>query len=232
MNNGAVGYFHSLTLAPIIEMMSQLHSDLRTNGWIEIDNISSDIDLVNISKEIGKIIPQQNGELIYKLTPSNGKSSVKGTFSNRYGFNSFPLHTDTAFWTVPVRYILLSSLYRSDCNTVLTSASSILNLLELKDRENAQRAIFKIKTTQSQFYSSLIFNERNDTGIKYDSACMFPANNFAKSFVQKLSESRIPVNEIKWKGNNAIIIDNWKMLHGRGAALIDEKRELKRIYIN
>ena len=213
-------------------MTKQLNSDLRTNGWIEINNISSDNDLVDIANEIGQIIPQRNGELIFNLTPSNGENSVKGTLSNRHGFNAFPLHTDTAYWPIPVRYILLSSKFPSCCKTLLTSATSILNQLDVRDREDAHKAIYKIKTTNSQFYSSLLFNENSVKGIKYDSACMFPANKSARAFVQKMGEVEIPLNEITWKGNNAIIIDNWKMLHGRGNALITEKRELKRIYIN
>ena len=40
------------------------------------------------------------------------------------------------------------------------------------------------------------------------------------------------MDEINWNGNKAVIFDNWKMLHARGAALRDENRELLRVYIN
>lgn len=213
-------------------MAIRLHTDLQTNGWVEIENISSDKDLLKLSNELGQIIPQHGGQLIYKLSPSNGKNSVRGSFSNIHGFGSFPLHTDTAFWSVPVRYILLSSIYPSSCNTILTNSHLMLNQFESKDRENAKRAIFKVRTSHSQFYSTLIFNEKKDTGIKYDPACMFPVNKYAIAFVQKIKEIEMPIVEIKWKGTNSLVIDNWKIFHGRNAAFIDEKRELKRIYIN
>jgi alpha-ketoglutarate-dependent taurine dioxygenase len=215
-----------------MKMTEQLRSDLIINGWVEIQNISSDDELLNISNHIGQIVPQRNGHMIFTLTPTEGENSTKGTFSNRYGFNPFPLHTDAAFWTIPIRYILLSSAHPSCCNTILVSVNSLLNRLENNDKKNALKAIFKVRTTHSQFYSSLFFNENNVSGVRYDSTCMFPANNSAKLFTLTMNELEIPEIRIQWTGKNAIIIDNWRMLHGRNTAFKDEKRELKRIYIN
>jgi alpha-ketoglutarate-dependent taurine dioxygenase len=213
-------------------MTDQMLDKLESNGWLELENISSDHELIRISRTLGQIVLQGSDELIYKLNPNNGEKGIKGTFSNRFGYGYFPLHTDTAFWTIPVRYILLSATRISSCNTILTSASCLLDQLSVNERKEAERAIFKIKTIHSQFYSSLLFTENNIMGIKYDPTCMTPVNNCAKKFVKKMEEIKPNLKEIKWSGNNAVIIDNWKALHGRGIASINETRELKRIYIN
>jgi alpha-ketoglutarate-dependent taurine dioxygenase len=210
----------------------QLLNKLETQGWVEIENITSDNDLITLSRDIGEIVMHPNGHLINRLRPNNGSEKIKGTLSNRFGFGNFPLHTDTAFWPIPVRFILFSSTAISLCPTFLVSTSSLFNQLNLKEFKEIERAIFKIKTPNNQFYSSLIFRENNTEGLKYDSACMIPVNKQAKFFVNKIEKSEISMDEIHWSGNKAVVIDNWKMLHARGPALVNENRELSRIYIN
>lgn len=141
------------------------------------------------------------------------------------------LHTDTAFWINPVRYILFGIKEVSCCTTQIALASDIFNRMEIQDRKDIERAIFKVKTVNKQFYSPLIFKDYTTSGIKYDPSCMTPANKFAEKFVKNILEIDYPVTEIKWSGKKALIIDNWKVLHGRGEALVNEERELKRIYI-
>jgi alpha-ketoglutarate-dependent taurine dioxygenase len=211
-----------------------MHLDkLEKNGWVEFENISTERDLFEVANKFGKIVCHPNGELIGILKPNDGVKAIKGTFSNIHGFSVFPLHTDTAFWIKPVRYLLLSSIYSSSCSTFFISLETILNHFSNTELEQFKRAIFKVKTIHEQYYSTLFFNHNGITGIKYDPSCMFPVNSNAKRFIGKLEQVmiNIPIEKIKWTGNNAVIIDNWKMLNGREAALRSEKRELRRIYI-
>ncbi len=212
-----------------MKMDDQMIDRLKTTGWVELNNVKSDDDIILISQGIGKIVPHSNGHSIFRLRPNDGRSATKGSYSNKYGFGSFPLHTDTAFWTIPVRYILFFSNDISTCPTLIVSADKIMAKV---DRKHVERAIFRIKTPQKQFYSSLIFRENDADGIKYDSTCMFPANQSAKTFVETLSKTKLETYSINWSGHKAVIIDNWKIFHGRGGASSTEFRELSRIYIN
>jgi alpha-ketoglutarate-dependent taurine dioxygenase len=214
--------------------MTIMHFEkLEKKGWVEFENISTEGDLIEIANKFGKIVNHPNGELIGLLKPNDGEKVIKGTFSNIYGFNSFPLHTDTAFWIKPARYLLLNSIYSSSCSTFFISTETILNHFSNTELGQCRGAIFKVKTIHEQYYSSIFFNHNSITGLKYDPSCMFPANSKAKAFVNKFEQiiSDIPLEKVKWTGNNAVIIDNWKMLHGRDTALKSEKRELRRIYI-
>lgn len=206
--------------------------NLFLKGWIEIQNITSDSDLINLAHKVGNIIPHPNGDLIFRLIPQSGEKSIKGTFSNRYGFGNFPLHTDTAFWPKPAHYLILYSVEYSNCNTSLISFEEMLKELIFNDYGFVERAIFKVETIHSQFYTSLFFREDSIWGIKYDQSCMKPVNDSAKEFVKMIYEVKPKVTEINWKGTNAVIIDNWKMLHGRNSVNQLENRVLKRIYIN
>jgi hypothetical protein len=107
-----------------------------------------------------------------------------------------------------------------------------LNQLSSNDLKLAERAIFKIQTIHNQFYTSLLFREKGILAIKYDTNCMNPINDSAKKVAHLMREINPDVFEISWSGDKAIIIDNWKMLHGRREVNAGEKRELRRIYIN
>ena len=220
------------TLAPIRMNQPNLKI-LKEKGWTEIENISSDEDLIKIAKGLGQLTNHPNGQLIGKLKPKDGSNSIKGTFSNQYGYDAFPLHTDTAFWPKPVRYVLLGSKDKSICNSFIVSVSDIWKQMTEDDKKEARQAIYLIKTIHGKFYSSLLFRDSITEGLKYDPSCMQPLNKSAKKFQPKLEKALSEVNpkEIQWTGNKVVVIDNWRTLHGRRAAKADLKRELKRIYI-
>lgn len=212
--------------------MNTILKELNLKGWTEVHGVTSDSDLLMIARNIGQIRPHTNNEIIFSLKPNKGEDKLKGTFSNIYGYNGFPLHTDTAFWNKPVRFILLSSYRSSKCQTILTSVDTLFGNFNLNEIKSAERAIFKVRTPHCQFYSSIIFKENGITGFKYDPNCMKPANYHGKQFVELINGKSIETINVKWSGNKAVVIDNWKMLHGRNAVDPNENRELKRIYID
>ncbi len=107
----------------------------------------------------------------------------------------------------------------------------VLTELSLNDLKSTERAIFKVQTIHSQFYTSLIFRENGIIGFKYDPNCMKPINSHGKRFVEIIEKVNVKTINVNWSGNKAVLIDNWKMLHGRTAVNPKENRELKRIYI-
>jgi alpha-ketoglutarate-dependent taurine dioxygenase len=207
---------------------------LEEKGWIEFKSGSSDFELLEIASNFGKIQKHPNGQLIFSLKPKLESESIKGTFSNICGLHSFPFHTDLAFSKIPARYILMHSEKPSTCDTTLLHKKDLWELLSNSERNNAKRAIYLVKTKMENFFTSFIFNENNESGIKYDSSCMFPFNKHAKEFDPCLKEviTQMKPLDLKWTKGKTVVIDNWMNLHGRKSALNDINRELKRIYIN
>ncbi len=103
--------------------------ELFEKGWTELEGISSAEDLLRIARSLGDITPHPNGDYLEIVTPKDGENLMKGTFSQRYGYSSFPLHTDTAFWPRPARYLVLGMLAKSECDTFILSVRSIINSL-------------------------------------------------------------------------------------------------------
>lgn len=206
---------------------------LANNGWVEILGLHLDSELLFLSNSLGTVTSHPNGCKVFTLKPKSGLSATKGTFSNKYGFDKFPLHTDTVFFAQPIRYMILSSNKPSDTTTTILSIKSLFENLNEDEKRLASNAIFKVKTNETSFYTRLLFKENGAKAIKYDPTCMFPANNSAKQIQTKFTElfKRIEVIHISWNEPKTVIIDNWKTLHGRSEVKPDENRELKRIYI-
>ena len=206
---------------------------LNSKGWIEFENVSCDDELISIAQVYGQLKIHTNNNVIQILKPKDGLQAIKGTFSNLYGFGVFPYHTDVAFWAKPAHFMLLSSTNANQCNTLVVSLTDIWDVLSEKDKQYFEKAIFVVKTIHSSFYSTLIFKEYGNICIRYDPSCMIPINESAKRVIPILKNifSEIQTHQIKWTGNKAVIINNWRTLHGRSSAENDLTRNLKRIYI-
>lgn len=215
--------------------MTQVNADiLNKKGWVELKNFSDEKSLLEAAKSIGKVIKQPNQKDIFKLYPTKEDNAKKGTFSNLHGTRKFPLHTDTAFLNVPIRYMILNTNKESSCGTTVLSVRNLFHQLSKDEMKIARESIFRLKTNNSTYYTSLFFKQMGEEGFRYDSTCMIPFNKSAKVFVPILQNAinTAKIEVIKWRQHKTVLIDNWKMLHGRESIGIDINRELRRIYIN
>lgn len=212
---------------------NELHI-LNKNGFIELESGSSDTELIAIATKLGRILEHPNGKKVFTLTPKNENKAIKGTFSYNHGFGEFPLHTDTAFLKLPVRYLLLHLVGESPSSTIIVPFRKVWEYLSKNEKTKLERAIYIVKTNKEKFYTSLLFRKNNIEGFKYDPTCIFPFNKYAKKIEPILQRvfSEIKLLNIKWTGNKTVIFDNWKNLHGRKSVEKNIERKLKRIYIN
>lgn len=81
--------------------------DLNARGWTVVDGVSSQDELVALGKSLGSCVRTPNGELVKVIRRIPRDQAPTGGQSALYGSGPFPLHTDTVFWPLPVRYVLL-----------------------------------------------------------------------------------------------------------------------------
>ena len=205
---------------------------LKTNGFAIIEEIHSQDDLISLAKSIGKIMPHPNGKNVSILNSSNGENSLQGTFSHTYGLASFPFHTDTAFWALPARYVVMGMFTASTCTTNYVSINEIADCISGDLLTKAQKSLYLLKTIDGAKYTSAAFKNNDIWGIRFDPNIMTPVNKQAKKFHHELTEAikNVGYKKINWTGNKAVVFDNWNYLHGRSAAN-GESRELHRIYL-
>ncbi|MEC3876692.1 Fe(II)-2OG oxygenase family protein [Chryseobacterium salviniae] len=208
-------------------------NELNLKGWIEFYSVNNDEYLLNISKEIGNIVNHPNGQLIDYLNPKRKINTIKNTFSHNFEHQEFPLHTDTAFWNLPARYVVMSCEETSETATTFITYDEIHKTLTVAELNELKKSIFIVKTPSENFYTSLINNLDNDVCLRFDKNCMKPINKSAKIALNILDEklSLLCVNKVEWDKAKIFIFDNWRVLHGRESLKNDEMRTLKRIYI-
>jgi hypothetical protein len=207
--------------------------ELEARGWMRVRGVANRSNLLELARSIGCPVPAPTGELVKELTVKGNAAARKGTFSGIYGEGQFPLHTDTAFWPRPSRYIVLRACGDiRRCTTVL----KFQDLVSEKDAElgAVNRSVWLLRTPSRAFYCSLRFRSENASGWRYDSQCMSPANEAARNakHVLEYQLTRLRPECINWSPGLAVILCNWVVLHGRGPAPPDEGgRILERIYV-
>jgi hypothetical protein len=90
------------------EMASHINfNELKVKGWTSLQSDADQPTLLRIAEILGTIVPAKaGGPLFSDLTP-NEDSKGRKSFSGRFGKGKFPMHTDTAHWSKPARYLLL-----------------------------------------------------------------------------------------------------------------------------
>lgn len=206
---------------------------LKEKGWIEINNNLSDKELVLLAESLGEILPHPNGKIIDIVFPKQSEQAIQNSLSHKFGFNSFPLHSDTAFWIKPARYVLLTTESISQTATTIVTLKQITDNFNDNDYIDFEQAVYLIKVKNRTFYTKLKQQFETDYCFRYDSLTMKPSNKSAKNIEVRLNEILHSLNTIKidWNSNKVVILDNWKTLHGRDAIQEDLNRKLKRIYI-
>lgn len=208
-------------------------TQLVSDGWIEIQSQTDDDVLIDIAKKIGQIIKHPNGKDIDYLKPKNSNIAIKDTFSYNYEMAEFPFHSDTAFWNLPAKYVLLSCEGLSDTATTFLTFEDIYKTLNPEEVIELNKSIFFVKTPTKKFYSSLINIYANQKFIRFDTNCMKPVNKSATKILLIIDNkiNQLKISKIRWDQPKVFIFDNWRILHGRESVKNDENRILKRIYI-
>lgn len=213
--------------------LKEIKHKLDENGWVVFNNPNEDEILLEISKIFGLIIMHPNGKLIDYLSPKEKTESIKNTFSYKYGFEKFPFHTDTAFWNIPARYVLMSCENISSTETLILTLESV-NKLTTEELCILEKSIFLVKTNQSNFYCSVLSKVNGSQIFRYDPNTMKAINSYAKKAIMVIENiiNNSEIHRINWNNPQILIIDNWKTLHARSSIIDKEDRILKRIYIS
>jgi hypothetical protein len=207
---------------------------LEQYGWTVAQNVASQSELLELASAIGRPKASPTGKLIRSLIPRLASESTVQTLSAKYGTGRFPLHTDTAFWPVPCRYLVFRAVGDIRRATTILSFARLLETFGTKFRGLAERSIWLARTPGRAFYCSMIFKVGQKSCWRYDSQCMFPVNNAASEVadILNLGMSGIGETDLEWSEGIAVVMDNWKVLHGRGPMPFGEQRRiLERIYV-
>ena len=208
--------------------------ELKTTGWTRVEGISSPAALLELGRTLGCPVPSPNGEMVKEISVSAAATALPGSQSALHGRGPFPLHTDTVFWPLPVRYVLLRGTGDTRRPTTVLSFERLIERCDERIAKLAGRSIWLAGAKVKPFYCSLKFRHGGSVGWRYARDNMSPVNEAAREVDEALRPlTHASIGEtIHWTGDTAVILSNWHVLHGRGPEPQDEgARVIERLYV-
>jgi hypothetical protein len=198
-----------------------------------------DVDrpLTSLAVQIGTPVPSgRNRPLVDSLAPRPREESRPRSLSGAFGMGSFPWHSEAAHWKVPPRYFLLRAvrLGVGDRPTLLLDRTELC--LSAAQWQTASAAVWYTAGGRGVWLTPLL-NKTLVPGeeiFRYDMAALEPASRTAGRVGEFLQRAicEAPNMSIQWKLGQAMLVDNWRMLHARGeSAVPDRDRLLERVLI-
>jgi L-asparagine oxygenase len=165
--------------------------------------------------------------IIDTLTVMHDRDAPRHSLSAIHGTAGFPLHTDAAHRRHPPRWIVLRCVDPGcDDRPTLIADAHQLDLIGARLSET-RRAVWSVRTGVRSFLASALFPRTRrervsglaDLGLRYDLGCMRPADPAFVAAATLLAEGidRLPHDAISWEPGLTMVLDNWRMLHGRSA---------------
>lgn len=201
-----------------------LISELSTRGYVQLHGVQSIEHVLSVTECLGPLLPL-NGEGVQRLIPKDKEAAQTNSFSRRHGRSAFPLHTDTVFWSEPARFVVLFSSVISHSATRVLPALDTDDLIASARRRNP---IFLRKTIKGVVYSHP-WGNTTECNALYDPCYMSPANRAAHAFQAATFRLAERSHVLRWNGATALVIDNWRVMHGRESCN-DDNRVLYRFY--
>lgn len=216
-------------------MELNIRVQLEKDGFIKINkpNLRDD-ELIDISNVIGLPVESRiGGYIIDRLSPKKKESAYKNSLSNIHELNSFPLHSDTAYYKIPVKYIMLycKNPGTGGRPTYLYDTYQLINTDE-ELRFKLTNTIYKVINGRNSFLTTLY--NLDTSFFRFDRDCMRSTTSEGEELLKEIDSliQKNDIQEVKWSLGDLLIIDNWRFLHGRGSSKSEDfERLLYRISI-
>lgn len=177
-------------------------------------------DLLGMAATCGVPVAEpRDGILVKPLRPVSASTAPRNTLSARYGQGRFPLHTEAAYWREPPRFVLLFCVDPGDGRqaTVLLDADPLV-------RSQAGHVLntspWLVSSGVHPFLSSVVSGVYGRRMLRFDRECMRPLTSPGYAFeaqIEKFIEISV-LHHHQWQAGDLLVLDNWRMLHGRGPA--------------
>jgi len=210
-----------------------LYSNLTSEGFA-LRREFSQSDLLNAALTLGTPVAEpRDGVIVKPLRAVAGQAAPTNTLSSRYGAGAFPLHTEAAYWRQPPRFLLLYCVSpgTGEHDTLIQDGDALLHVPEA--------AVLKadpwmVSAGINPFLCTVLSElDRDRPLIRFDRDCMQPAIRVSssESVVHSFLGCATPYSH-RWQAGDLLIFDNWRILHGRGAAArVDHGRLLLKVMV-
>jgi L-asparagine oxygenase len=202
------------------DVRDDLRSTVSRQGFAFLSGAERNHGALQAFARIGEVVAVR-GQSTQQLRPRRVEDAPCNIYSGNFGLGEFPLHSDLAHWYIPPRYLALRCIKgAAGVNTLLFDTTLMSKAL---GRSVLRRTLAHPRRPLSGKLPLLRILEEPDKHaslIRWDSLFIKPAtDDSAKTFRDiraVLSEAPVIRQRLCAPGD-MLIIDNWRMLHGRSA---------------
>ena len=198
-------------------------------GMAYVNGICDSSSLLELAKGLGKPLQAATGEFIRSSRVVPSTMARPHTLSAAFGSGRFPLHTDTAFWTLPARFLVMRAIGDTRRTTTVCPLSDLFELGGESLTTVVRKSVWSLRASTGSIYCEMSFRGPNRClGFRYDGQCMTPANSAAQEVNEYLTSAapEMATQLISWSEGTAVVIANWLSLHGRGPKPPDEQERI------
>lgn len=219
--------------SPQVQRFLSVRQQVYLNGFTFVPRLSPQADSFKVAAALGKPLLLGGDKIVQRLVPL--RASTPNTYSGNYGLNTFPFHTDLAHWNLPPRYFMLRCVKGySEVSTLILDGNKLISDI---GSEILRRAVVRPRRPRAGEVRLLrLLAEGPDADIfRWDSLYLKPASRIGDrafadvhNFLGSITPKAIALVE---KGDT-MVIDNWRMLHGRSAVMESySDRHVERVYL-
>ena len=214
-----------------------IRSSLAAEGWCTtgpllcspVEAISDQIE--NLARQLGNIVPGRTRQLIEQIVPQAMDTAQAATLSSVYGLNQLPLHTDAAHWPVPCRFLVIGCVEPGPVPVPTMLLDFRRVRLSKEEVSLCRRTPFLIRNGQRSFYGSILDEAREF--IRIDPGCMTAVSKHGNMVLNTFNAEKHEdvLHSHSWSRGDILIIDNWRVMHGRGGSRTAPGRKLLRAMV-
>lgn len=178
------------------------------------------------------VATRSGGNLCDMLMPTGAHAAKPRSLSKIHSAGEFPLHIDTAHWLTPCRYVILACLSPGSGNRPTLLLDTPRLPLSEQQVSLLHSTPLRVTNGRNSFFSTILSKTR--PFVRFDPGCMTTTTPDGSASLEVLSRQNWPdhVESVHWKAGTVLVIDNWRLLHGRAHAdCSDPDRKLLRVSI-
>ncbi|TDX67640.1 TfdA family taurine catabolism dioxygenase TauD [Methylosinus sp. sav-2] len=202
------------------ENLSDLAHRVCELGWLPMRaSLSHDRfgdEILSLARTLGEPCVGRNGRLLERLAPRESSKANTNSLSATHGVSAFPLHIDGAHKPGPPRFVILACERPGSLPVPTILARFDALDLTSAERHQCETAPFLIRNGRRSFYSTILDTSR--PFLRFDQGCMTALSEAASDVFRTIAARLVKLGPtvIEWAAGDILIVDNWRVLHGRG----------------
>lgn len=213
-------------LAPLAQRGWLRHTAARAGAEAVLDEIRALGDLLG-TRAVGRARAVEE-----VVRPQSFGEAHPRSLSSKYGLDTLPFHVELSHRLRPCRYLLLGCIEPGSPSAVTRLLDWQTLAFSTDELHILKSAPILVRSGRRSFYSTVLPSDQ--AFLRYDPCCLEAIDERGRSALNLL-EQRLALGspeDHQWRRGDILIIDNWRVLHGRGPSKLGSGRSLARILID